>query len=298
LCWCGTQRSRILNAIWYASLNASFIRYLTLVLKADLSQTIQNFLNITARCSPSILISKPKFHFLVHLPAFIRRFGPAIIFSTERYESFNHVFRLSAIYSNRRAPSRDTCRSFASQDIIKHIATGGFWLDNKTGKWVHAGGHVLEYMSSDAAAWGLIGVPRTVTINPGTRVPCQLQEVAQCFTGGATVEYHSRRGRSRRQVVVIPAVQSLAAKTGFVFRRSLFRKGKSFVTRKGDIARIGSTVVSFREGNTPVCSPYGHDCPLPDCLQGSDWPSGGNLSWARRIPAGISHHNSTIRLPW
>ncbi|KAG2089011.1 hypothetical protein BD769DRAFT_1372267, partial [Suillus cothurnatus] len=50
-------------------------------------------------------ISKPKFHFLVHLLAYIRRFGPAIIFSTEQYKSFNHVFRLSCIYSNRRAPS-------------------------------------------------------------------------------------------------------------------------------------------------------------------------------------------------
>jgi hypothetical protein len=40
-------------------------------------------LNIT--CAPIILITKPKFHFLVHLPLFIRRFGPAGI-STERYE--------------------------------------------------------------------------------------------------------------------------------------------------------------------------------------------------------------------
>ncbi|KAG2354910.1 hypothetical protein BDR07DRAFT_1265017, partial [Suillus spraguei] len=52
-------------------------------------------------------ISKLKFHFLVHLPAYIHRFGPAIIFSTERYESFNHVFWLSCIHSNRRMPSRD-----------------------------------------------------------------------------------------------------------------------------------------------------------------------------------------------
>ncbi|KAG1832130.1 hypothetical protein EV424DRAFT_1275500, partial [Suillus variegatus] len=74
-------------------------------------------------------ISKPKFHFLIHLPAFIRRFGPAIIFSTERYESFNHVFRLSCIHSNRRAPSRDTCRLFTYQDIVKHVATGGYWYD-------------------------------------------------------------------------------------------------------------------------------------------------------------------------
>ncbi|KAI0694537.1 hypothetical protein BC835DRAFT_1218165, partial [Cytidiella melzeri] len=50
---------------------------------AQLSRTIDDVLNVTARCAPSILILKPKFHFLVHLPMYIRRFGPAILFSTE-----------------------------------------------------------------------------------------------------------------------------------------------------------------------------------------------------------------------
>ncbi|KAJ7243676.1 hypothetical protein C8J57DRAFT_1438521 [Mycena rebaudengoi] len=38
----------------------------------DLETCINNFINITCKCSPSILISKPKFHFLLHLPFFIR----------------------------------------------------------------------------------------------------------------------------------------------------------------------------------------------------------------------------------
>ena len=62
------------------------------MLQMSLTQIIADFLNITAKCSPSILISKPKFHFLIHLPAFIRCFGPMILFSTECYELFNHVF--------------------------------------------------------------------------------------------------------------------------------------------------------------------------------------------------------------
>ncbi|KAF8268660.1 hypothetical protein EI94DRAFT_1531919, partial [Lactarius quietus] len=44
---------------------------------------IDNFLNIMVKCAPSILVTKPKFHFLVHLLAFICCFGPAIVFSTE-----------------------------------------------------------------------------------------------------------------------------------------------------------------------------------------------------------------------
>ncbi|KAG1898287.1 uncharacterized protein F5891DRAFT_903088, partial [Suillus fuscotomentosus] len=77
-------------------------------------------------------ITKAKFHFLVHIPAYIQHFGPALLFSTEHFESFNHVFQLAAIYSNRQAPSRDTCNAFAMQDIVKHIVTGGFWVDPKT----------------------------------------------------------------------------------------------------------------------------------------------------------------------
>ncbi|KAK1230280.1 hypothetical protein PQX77_006638, partial [Marasmius sp. AFHP31] len=124
-----------------------------------LSTTIEAFLNITAKCSPSILISKPKFHFLVHLPAYIRRFGPALISSTERYESFNHVFRLTCIYSNQQAPSRDSCKAFASQDITKHIVTGGSWIDHTTGKWAHAGQKIFAYMQDDKHFSKLMGIP-------------------------------------------------------------------------------------------------------------------------------------------
>ncbi|KAG2357833.1 hypothetical protein BDR07DRAFT_1261641, partial [Suillus spraguei] len=81
-------------------------------------------------------ISKPKFHFLIHLSAYICWFGPAIIFSTEHYELFNHVFCLTCIYSNRQAPSCDSCRIFAHQDTVKHVVTGGFWYDSKVSKWV------------------------------------------------------------------------------------------------------------------------------------------------------------------
>ncbi|KAH7903240.1 hypothetical protein BJ138DRAFT_980009, partial [Hygrophoropsis aurantiaca] len=55
----------------------------TEVYLADLSRTIENFLSVSAQCAPSILLSKAKFHFLLHLPAYIRRFGPAVLFSTE-----------------------------------------------------------------------------------------------------------------------------------------------------------------------------------------------------------------------
>ncbi|KAL0567444.1 hypothetical protein V5O48_014549 [Marasmius crinis-equi] len=126
---------------------------------SDLSHTIEAFLNITAECSPSILISKPKFHFLVHLPAHIQRFGPALIFSTERYKSFNHVFRLTCIHSNRQAPSRDSCKTFATHDITKHIVTGGYWHDKAAKCWVQAGPFIHSYMEGNKLYSRLLVVP-------------------------------------------------------------------------------------------------------------------------------------------
>ncbi|ESK82618.1 hypothetical protein Moror_11228 [Moniliophthora roreri MCA 2997] len=81
---------------------------------ANLSATIEALLNVTSQCLPSILITKLKFHFLVHLSAYIHRFGPPLIFSTERYELFNHVFHLSCTHSNQQAPSKDSCHTFTS----------------------------------------------------------------------------------------------------------------------------------------------------------------------------------------
>ncbi|KAI9463504.1 hypothetical protein HD554DRAFT_2124595 [Boletus coccyginus] len=125
---------------------------------AQLSRTIEDFLNVTAMCAPSILITKPKFHFLVHLPAYIRRFGPALIFSTERYESFNHVFRLTCIHSSHQGPSHDTCRTFAWFDILKHIITGGFWYEKDLQKWTRAGPFVLNFLSDHPAQARLLGI--------------------------------------------------------------------------------------------------------------------------------------------
>lgn len=146
-----------------------------MLLQADLSRTIEDFLTISAQCAPSILISKAKFHFLLHLPMYIRRFGPPILFSTERFESFNHVFRLSAIFSNRQAPSRDTCHMFARQDDVKHVVTGGFWLDPNIQRWVQAGASVQSYMNDHLEQRRLMGIPDLLPKQPGaTNLPARV----------------------------------------------------------------------------------------------------------------------------
>ncbi|KAG2752138.1 hypothetical protein P692DRAFT_201687974, partial [Suillus brevipes Sb2] len=190
---------------------------------ARLSRTIKDFLNITAQCAPSILISKPKFHFLIHLPAFIRCFGPAIIFSTERYESFNHVFRLSCIHSNRCAPSRDTCQLFAYQDIVKHVATGGYWFDRNVKKWVRRGAQVLCYINERPEQAHLLGISSILCEPPlpGHGKAQRMDEVQWKHTHCAKILKTSRSSIS-------------------------YYRSKSLVTSKGDQVDLNGHVIFRR----------------------------------------------------
>ncbi|KAF8214703.1 hypothetical protein K438DRAFT_2138088 [Mycena galopus ATCC 62051] len=134
---------------------------------SELETCINDFINITCKCSPSILISKPKFHFLLHLPFFIRRFGPAVLFSTERYEAYNAVFRACSIYSNRLTPSRDIAWSFAGIDRVKHIATGGWWKDSQSGQWVSADKRVMQQIIDHPEFAAMVGLPTKQVHEPG-----------------------------------------------------------------------------------------------------------------------------------
>jgi hypothetical protein len=69
--------------------------------------------------------NKPKFHFIIHLPAHVRRFGPAILFATETFESYNAIIRGKSIHSNHLAPSRDIALAFANYSRVRHLLSGG-----------------------------------------------------------------------------------------------------------------------------------------------------------------------------
>lgn len=118
----------------------------------------------------------------MHLPFYIRRFGPALLFSTERYESYNAIFRAASIYSNRQAPSRDIAWTFAGMDCTKHIATGGWWKDSKTKKWVCAAPKVLRYILDHKEHAKLVGLPVKQAREPGM---CLILASTVSFAKGA-----------------------------------------------------------------------------------------------------------------
>ncbi|KAF7349524.1 hypothetical protein MSAN_01742800 [Mycena sanguinolenta] len=73
----------------------------------DLNIAVTNLLDTFDAVDPLRIIIKIKLHLLTHIGVDIRRFGPAIHFSTEIFEAFNSVFRMCSVNSNHIAPSRD-----------------------------------------------------------------------------------------------------------------------------------------------------------------------------------------------
>ncbi|KIJ57791.1 hypothetical protein HYDPIDRAFT_103839, partial [Hydnomerulius pinastri MD-312] len=96
----------------------------------EIQQSIDHFLTCTARWTPR-WFNKPKFHIVKHLVFHIRRFGPAILFATEGFESFNGVIRAHSVHSNHQAPSRDIGRGFARCNRIRHLLSGGRFMPRR-----------------------------------------------------------------------------------------------------------------------------------------------------------------------
>ncbi|KAJ7253007.1 hypothetical protein B0H12DRAFT_1017789 [Mycena haematopus] len=133
----------------------------------DLKVAIANLLDAFDKVDPLRILVKVKLHLLAHIPDDVRRFGPLIRWATEIYESFNGVFRLCSIFSNRLAASRDIAIKFASMDRVKHVLSGGYWWDAVTGRWAQAGGGVQQILVTDPIFQRHLGWTSPPKIVPG-----------------------------------------------------------------------------------------------------------------------------------
>ncbi|KAI8460241.1 hypothetical protein BY996DRAFT_4632711 [Phakopsora pachyrhizi] len=71
-------------------------------------------------------VNKPKFHMLIHLSQSIARFGPASLYATEKFESYNGVVRQASIHSNCQSPSRDIANNFLNYSALRFCFSGGY----------------------------------------------------------------------------------------------------------------------------------------------------------------------------
>lgn len=121
----------------------------------ELRSHLNIFLDALMTVDPSKIVSKAKCHIITHIVDDIRRFGPAVTLSTETFESFNGVFRLCSVLSNRHAPSRDIALHMADMARFKHVASGGKWREEWG--WTSAGDSVRRFLRVNAHLQDLLG---------------------------------------------------------------------------------------------------------------------------------------------
>ncbi|KAJ6451414.1 hypothetical protein C8R45DRAFT_848443 [Mycena sanguinolenta] len=200
----------------------------------DLDTLIGNVLDTFGDVEPAKIINKVKIHLLVHLPRDIRRFGPAIRFSTEIHESFNAIFRWCSIFSDRASPSRDIGRQLASMAWLKHVLSGGFWEDEQ-GKWVNASSEVRRVLQGKVAIQAHLGwAQRPKSTRPGLSILFHGNNILRLNGLRHSEAAGKDQGKERTRSLV---------ETGKPSRSSLWFPAKSFIAQSGDDCRCNSWIV-------------------------------------------------------
>ncbi|POW05704.1 hypothetical protein PSTT_09452 [Puccinia striiformis] len=124
------------KAIWTALCKLVPFIFVTAINNMEEYQTqlkaqIQNFIYQCVKVTRQ-WVNKPKFHHLLHLLESILRFGPASLFSTEKFESFNGVMQNASIHSNRQSPGRDNAITFDNYYSLGFLLSSGIIHNNST----------------------------------------------------------------------------------------------------------------------------------------------------------------------
>jgi hypothetical protein len=227
--------------------------------QARLETAISDFLYRVICWTPR-WFNKPKFHFIIHIPAHIQRFGPAVLFATETFESYNAIIRGKSVHSNHLAPSRDIALSFAHYSRVRHLLSGGRHLfrdSEQSRKYLHTfgpslsnpgnassdyagkagiwrqlsstGPHMHALLSQHASASGYVGPSIGLSSRFGTCVPNNKQA---CRPYGHTDMAHYF------PVSVSPPLLALSS-----LSRSTCFTAISMTLLNGDVCRIGDWVL-------------------------------------------------------
>ncbi|KAA1072801.1 hypothetical protein PGTUg99_010389 [Puccinia graminis f. sp. tritici] len=111
-------------------------------------------------------VNKPKIHMLLHLSDSILHFGPAALFVTEKFESYNGVLRKSSIHSNRQSPGKDIGISFANFQNLRHLVSGGYFFNCIATVYQTASSKVLELFANSPSVQKSMGYHTKNLDNP------------------------------------------------------------------------------------------------------------------------------------
>ncbi|KAF9468999.1 hypothetical protein BDZ94DRAFT_1357550 [Collybia nuda] len=138
----------------------------------NLQICVENVLDIWGLIDPARIQVKYKLHVLTHIIEDVRRFGPAVLFSTEIFECWNAIFRLCSVLSNHLAPSHDIAVTLADMERFKHQVSGGWWTD-KAGNHVQAGKNIRGFLSGNKELQRRLGWVDTALFKSVSRDVCK-----------------------------------------------------------------------------------------------------------------------------
>ncbi|KZV81516.1 hypothetical protein EXIGLDRAFT_628358, partial [Exidia glandulosa HHB12029] len=189
--------------------------------QSDLQILINNVLDAYADVDPLRVLDKVKLHLLTHIPDDLPRFGPALRSITEIFESFNAVFRMCSVLSNHHAPSRDIALSIADMDRLKHVISGGYWMEN--GVPVQAAENVRRVLEDHPIIQKHLGWAPPKSAQPGMfSVPARLLSSAE-------FEVLEKDFALQAAYIALP-------------KDHLWREGAHVVSNTGDICKTGAFV--------------------------------------------------------
>ncbi|KAJ6621770.1 hypothetical protein B0H10DRAFT_1945050 [Mycena sp. CBHHK59/15] len=179
-------------------------------------------------------------------------FGPAVLFSTERYEAYNAVFHACSIYSNCLTPSWDIAWSFVGIDGVKHIVTGGWWRDSRTGVWTCAKPRVLQHILDHPEMAAMVGLPTKAVHEPGVIIPYPARK-----PGEETPE---------RKFCWTETVAGLSNSVRFPHgAASLYKTNQGLTACTGDKTLVGQNVIFQHEGDIESSVNLQHNCYSGKC---------------------------------
>ncbi|KAA1090856.1 hypothetical protein PGT21_015761 [Puccinia graminis f. sp. tritici] len=140
------------------------------IFQEQLVYHVRNFLYLLAKGTAQ-WVNKPKIHMLLHLMDSIIRFGPASLFATEKFEGYNSTLRNASVHSNRQSPGQDIAVTFANYLVLRHILSGGFFFDKKSGRYCAAGSCVTDFFLQSITIQKSMGLNTALLEESSQRYP-------------------------------------------------------------------------------------------------------------------------------
>ncbi|KIM36126.1 hypothetical protein M413DRAFT_31880 [Hebeloma cylindrosporum] len=234
--------SKLVPLIWQPSIK-SIDEHLKL-----LESKIEHFL-LCAAWWTCRWFNKPKFHIFVHLPEHVRRFGPAILFATEAFESFNAVIRAKSVHSNRHAPSHDISHAFAQGNRIRHLLSGGLFAVKSFN-----GPNDMQASNfcRDSSMWIAIGFGVKSLVTSYTTVS-QYRGLASKATRVTQGLCTSDKAPPRPLSQLLMGQKAIVAASRYLSQAELvsFKTNKEIQLNNGDTCRLGDFVICETKSDVP-----------------------------------------------